>query len=560
MTLSISSLAAKSAGIPSILITNFTFDSVYSYLATSLVDAPSQLHITPSNSTLSPSSSTATDASLSSSTSEQLLPDVPISESVLAPLVSQLHEGYQHADLLLRLPGHIPIPSFFDQPALPSSQWVDPTLNQFHSSVTKRLLSLLDTEPLRTPKPFPNSTITIPRSARAAPLLVRPPSPGIYTPEGRATFLRKNGLPDFEGMKVLVVSFGGQVFKRPGGSKTNSRIQSRFPSQEALVPSRSGGPTTIDSDTSNQTQFRKSQSKRSSKDYQGFHKTSTSLDRLALKARDLNAGAAQEQAVQLDLDAVNKGLRTHIKSRSSEGSKQTTRRISEYSDENTSDYTSSDVDNASIGQQESDQEPLAFFNETNTTAQRRHTLPRRKHNSHDMSAHRRLATPSHILIPGAPPASKPLNTLLRTPSLGKGLTKGEHEGGNLPEMCVIPPTPKPSAFPDALSTTIHNFRKRNFLEYENSNPLDLSSPLEIQSPDQGVEDSGVGLLPDENWIAVICGVSKEQWNEENEEGGLPEGFYVAPRDVYMPDLIAVGDVVLGKLVSRLNCVGVFDGL
>ena len=55
------------------------------------------------------------------------------------------------------------------------------------------------------------------------------------------------------------------------------------------------------------------------------------------------------------------------------------------------------------------------------------------------------------------------------------------------------------------------------------------------------------LLPDETWIAIVCGVSKEWAMEDGEE--LPGNFYVAPRDVYMPDLTAVSDVLLGKLVS-----------
>jgi hypothetical protein len=60
-----------------------------------------------------------------------------------------------------------------------------------------------------------------------------------------------------------------------------------------------------------------------------------------------------------------------------------------------------------------------------------------------------------------------------------------------------------------------------------------------------------GLLPDETWIAIVCGVSREQWNtsEGDEDDGLPDGFYVAPKDVYMPDLTVVADVLLGKLVS-----------
>ncbi|KAF8519555.1 hypothetical protein JB92DRAFT_2828411 [Gautieria morchelliformis] len=32
---------------------------------------------------------------------------------------------------------------------------------------------------------------------------------------------------------------------------------------------------------------------------------------------------------------------------------------------------------------------------------------------------------------------------------------------------------------------------------------------------------------------------------------LPPGFYVAPRDVYMPDLMAIADVLLGKLVYEI---------
>jgi hypothetical protein len=40
----LSSLAANAVGIPSILITNFTFDSVYSYLSTTLLDPPAEEH------------------------------------------------------------------------------------------------------------------------------------------------------------------------------------------------------------------------------------------------------------------------------------------------------------------------------------------------------------------------------------------------------------------------------------------------------------------------------------------------------------------------------------
>jgi len=68
--------------------------------------------------------------------------------------------------------------------------------------------------------------------------------------------------------------------------------------------------------------------------------------------------------------------------------------------------------------------------------------------------------------------------------------------------------------------------------------------------DENVEDAeGCGLLPDDTWIAIVCGVTKEQWNavDGDVDEGLPDGFYVAPKDVYMPDLTAVADVLLGKL-------------
>ena len=61
------------------------------------------------------------------------------------------------------------------------------------------------------------------------------------------------------------------------------------------------------------------------------------------------------------------------------------------------------------------------------------------------------------------------------------------------------------------------------------------------------EEEEVKLFPDESWIAIVCGVSKDWAKEDGEE--LPENFFVAPKDVYMPDLTAVADVLLGKLVS-----------
>jgi hypothetical protein len=119
----------------------------------------------------------------------------------------------------------------------------------------------------------------------------------------------------------------------------------------------------------------------------------------------------------------------------------------------------------------------------------------------------RLATPSHIWIPGAPPASKPLAP---SPS-----------DFSVPTLSMIPPTP------------------------------DESGHLNLNTTDAAGDVEEARLFPDNSWIAIVCGVTKEQWLalDDDQDSGLPDGFYVAPKDVYMPDLTAIGDVLLGKLVS-----------
>lgn len=52
-----------------------------------------------------------------------------------------------------------------------------------------------------------------------------------------------------------------------------------------------------------------------------------------------------------------------------------------------------------------------------------------------------------------------------------------------------------------------------------------------------------GLLP-KGWIAIVCGLG----GGNAIKADLPKGFYASDSDVYVPDLTAVADVVLGKLV------------
>ncbi|KAF4613681.1 hypothetical protein D9613_007850 [Agrocybe pediades] len=326
-------LAANAAGLPSILITNFTFDSVYSFLSSPILETPSILDI---------------------------IPDTPIPHAEIAPLVDQILAGYRCADLLVRLPGYIPIPSFIVEPPLPSSNWIDVKSKRMKPEILERLL-------------LPPSAMTVIQ----APLLVRPHSPSVYTFEGRSKLLASIGIPpQSPDTKILIVSFGGQVFRRPNSSR-GSRAHSRQSSRESLV------------DMTNRNDLLPSNGN-------GFLKP-------------------VEESV------------------------------------------------------------------------------------HDLHVATRLTTPDHLWIPGAPPVSRsPL-----VPSTSSF---------SIPIVNTIPPT-----------------------------------PMESYSDEPGFPGLEVPqLLPDESWIAIICGASKEQWNAQDDEE-LPEGFFVAPKDVYMPDLTAVGDVLLGKL-------------
>ncbi|TFK40211.1 hypothetical protein BDQ12DRAFT_602020 [Crucibulum laeve] len=392
-------LAANAAGIPSILITNFTFDSVYSYLATPILDLPSPAH-----------NHDYLDAEAASADFTSLVPDVPVPLSELVPLVEQIHSGYRCADLLLLLPGCIPIPSFSVSPALPSSDWVDVATKRVFPQITKFLTCIQGTHTLHPIVPFPrSSTRTKPkhvcRQIKPAPLLVRPPSAkaSVYTPAGRAKLLESIGVPseyhDHDKTKILVVSFGGQVFKRPGSrSRSNRSSRSHTPSPE---PGKvKGSPL--------------------------------------LRANELGA------------DLSPKDVLHHLEP-------------------------------APPSPTGSDIQPLAPA---------------------------RIATPSHLWIPGAPPASKP-------PSSSSLVTSTS----NIPAVNTVPPSPAPLS--------------------------EVEADSEYFSREDEEEDSAC-LLPDESWIAIVCGVSKEQWLQQSDEE-LPEKFYVAPRDVYMPDLTAIGDVLLGKL-------------
>ncbi|KAF8071748.1 transmembrane amino acid transporter protein-domain-containing protein [Lyophyllum atratum] len=386
-------LAAKAAGIPSILITNFTFDSVYSYLSTPLlqVDLESPDHLAP----------TPSDDAFSS-----LVPDIPVPSAEVDILVNQIFEGYRCADLLFLLPGCIPIPSFSLYPPLPSPRWVDASSNQLHTPIIEFVSRPPSHHPLHASIPFEASHISSApinsRSVIAAPLLVRPPTsaPSVYSSTGRSRLLSSIGVPgelhDPANTKILIVSFGGQVFRAP------SRSVSRTPSR-SVTPSLS--PT--------------------------------------IASSPFNPPGIRLPPPQI------------------------------------------------YGSEPSSSTPV-----TPST-------------SFELRVSPRLGTPSHIWIPGAPPAHKPPPAV---PASAFGV----------PVVATLPPTP------DGI--------KDCFDLFASSQNGCLVGEDELFDP---------RLLPDESWIAIVCGVSK--WEGDDKSTGLPEGFYVAPKDVYMPDLTAVGDVLLGKL-------------
>jgi hypothetical protein len=167
------SAAANAAGIPSILITNFSFDSVYSYLSTPFVDQDVVVQ------------QQANGALLQAASDKQqpLAPDIPIPTEELKPLVQQILGGYRCADLLLRLPGYIPLPSFAVEPALPSPQWVDLTSRKFHPNIVHHLTKDLLKYKLHPQIPFPAEFghKHLSRRVLQAPLVVRSPNPAVYT-------------------------------------------------------------------------------------------------------------------------------------------------------------------------------------------------------------------------------------------------------------------------------------------------------------------------------------------------------------------------------------------
>ncbi|KAL5525717.1 hypothetical protein ACEPAG_7054 [Sanghuangporus baumii] len=371
--------AANVANIPSTLITNFTFDSVYSYLS---IRFPDGSPLNPANRT-----NDSLDPRIPG------LNDDPIPPEEIDCLVKELLDGYRCAELLLRLPGNIPIPSFGIQPALPSFLWTDPEWNTFIPEVLLSISRPTSSEVLHPSIPFPPMRGTrkhkpLPRSVMQAPLIVRHPSPDAYTSAGRKRILSSVGIPEslqIAQMKILIVSFGGQVFRQPQ-SRTTSRSES---------PSGGHGGSTAISQT-----------------------PSTEL-------------------ISSTCGSKNNYRHTHSHN---------------------------------------------FV----------HVVPP-------------IATESQLWVPGAPPANK------------------------------TPTTTGPPRFP----------AQEDSLD-DDDEPFGTSVPNQ-DYPGLEPPSSEHHFLPDDSWIAIVCGAATTSKSTIAEDEELPTNFFLAPKDVYMPDLTALADVLLGKL-------------
>ena len=194
-----SSAAAELVHIPSVIISNFTFDSCYSYLSVS-----------------------PTGGSTAAQDDEP-----PLAAAYLEPLVARVIADYAKASLLLRLPGAIPIPAFDQDVPLPAPLWTDLDAHSFKQNI----IHLLSRDVSTIPCPTPLSTWTnAPNGERRkrkrerrvvdVPLITRPTSDDVYTSEARSRLLTSLGVPVEQqqqprNTKILVVSFGGQSIPRP---------------------------------------------------------------------------------------------------------------------------------------------------------------------------------------------------------------------------------------------------------------------------------------------------------------------------------------------------------
>lgn len=467
------STAAKEAGIPSVIISNFTFDSCYSYLSvsTEAEHAPAKArsvtnglnlqtsldrlenvaeHAQIPNGTAAvtflrnndSSRDAVTEPAAKDNCDEEA--EQPIPSEYLEPLVSQAIADYANASLLLRLPGAIPIPAFDLDVPLPAPRWTDLKAHSFNSDIMSLLSRDTDTIPcdgkLGLPSDLPAHAT---RRVKNTPLITRPISDDVYTLEARRRLLSSIGVPEHEqeigNTRILVVSFGGQSIPKP---------TSRPPSR-AHSPALSFSQFKISDGTKEARQSPIHPSTGSFSGYENGRSRSTGLQ------------AQQEQHPSRNpITSPPNGRRPSAVDRSAAG-----------------------------------QEAIAASSAESTTS---------------APSMQRVVTQEHIYLPGAPPA-------LHQVDWSKVQSEQARRYASHPA----------------------NHRRRVSIELHPT-----FSPETSPVVDTEFDVDEENLLPS-GWIAIVCGLSAKDLEQDD----LPAGFYAAPRDVYVPDLTATCDVLLGKLVS-----------
>lgn len=189
-------VAASQANIPSVIISNFTFDSCYAYLsANNFVEEVEQ----------------------------------SIDLKKLNDLVTIVTRDYSRADLLLRLPGPIPIPAFDLHIESSVCDWVDHRAGSFTLDIGQRLAC-------PTSNRLGKEVIDI-------PLIVRPFTGSALDPQTKLALLSSLRVPSnllTMETKILLVSFGGQVIPRlrsTADHNVDCQTEQPSPDTDGILPS-----------------------------------------------------------------------------------------------------------------------------------------------------------------------------------------------------------------------------------------------------------------------------------------------------------------------------------
>lgn len=510
------SAAAARAGIPSAIISNFTFDSCYSYLSVSTLkdNSTASLSRAMQGAQLNEATNTLqvpSGSSPSSPTNDDEEDEPPIPAEEIEPLVRQVTEDYANASLLLRLPGCIPIPAFDTDVPMPAERWTNLEAHSFKNNIMDLLARDTEDIPACTCATNGSSATSSNSSGHASlrrrkrkvintPLIARPVAQNIYTKDKRRKILSELGIPehqhDPETTRILVVSFGGQSIPKPSASRPPTPLPS---SRNGSLSAESGMVLSGMNGTNGQQK--------------------TNAERVANGHNGTNGHNAGDDHAESQFQHIKPTLNGlgHVSGSATPLGK-------------------------SVSQQEV---PSLSTSETPpasaSLARARTAAPRLQ----------RLMTEDHIYLPGAPPALHKPHQINATLMPMKSSTSSGASTKHRRKISLE--IPKIYQSDGDASTTVEEQIEMSIAEasFESEGRIDSGTSeggafppglRDCDHDDVGEEEEQDEQLIPKGWIAIVCGLSVKDGADE-----LPENFYAAPRDVYVPDLTAVCDVLLGKL-------------